>query len=300
MEENTLQFVSCNICGNDQTKVLYNLPPYNIVKCLNCGLVYLNPRPYPGQMIKVYDSRDYYFSYGKQTDMFYGYPDYTKLRKHLYFVADELMHPIQNKIPGKLLDVGCGMGFMMKRFQELGWESYGVDVSSYATEYARNELGMNAYTGTADILDFANDFFDIVTIILAIEHMPDPKNTLAVLNKLMRPGATIIIATHDIGGLWPRIAGSKWQHLFVPEHLFFFSRKTLTHLLNETGFDTFKNTETATLASVTGDGSGLRTPVRLIHEYNLEKAVIKILRCFHYVARKLNFSDQVTAYASKR
>jgi len=251
-------------------------------------------------MVKVYDSHDYYFSDGKQTEMFYGYPDYTKLRKHLYFVADELMRPILKTIPGKLLDVGCGMGFMMKRFQELGWESYGVDVSSYATEYARNELGINAYTGTVDTLDFANDSFDIVTIILAIEHMPDPKSTLAALNKLMKPSATIIIATHDIGGLWPRITGSKWQHLFVPEHLFFFSRNTLTSLLNETGFDTFKTTETATLASVTGDGNGLRTTVRLIHEYNLEKTVIQMLRCFHYVARKFDFSDQVTAYAAKR
>jgi len=300
MEENALQLVSCNLCGNDQIKELYNLPPYNIVRCLNCGLVYLNPRPYPGQMMKAYDSQDYYFSDGKQTEMFYGYPDYTKLRKHLYFVADELMRPLKNTIRGNLLDVGCGMGFMMKRFQELGWESHGVDVSSYATEYARSELGLKAYTGTLETLNLANDFFDTVTIILAIEHMPDPRSTLAAVNKLMKPGATIIIATHDIGGLWPRISRSKWQHIFVPEHLFFFSRKTLARLLNETGFDTFKITETATLASVTGDGSGLRTPVKLLHEYNLEKTVIQMLRCFHYVARKLNFSDQVTAYAVKR
>jgi ubiquinone/menaquinone biosynthesis C-methylase UbiE len=251
-------------------------------------------------MMKVYDSQDYYFSDGKQTGMFYGYPDYTRLRGHLHFVADELMRPVKNNLPGKLLDVGCGMGFMTKRFQELGWESYGVDVSSYATEYARNELGINAYSGTVDSLNFPDNFFDMVTIILAIEHMPDPKSTLTALHKLMKPGATIIIATHDIGGLWPRIVGSRWQHLFVPEHLFFFSRKTLTAILNETGFDTFKNTETATLASVTGDGSGLRTPVRLIHEYNLEKTVIHILRCFHYVARKLDFSDQITTYAVKR
>jgi ubiquinone/menaquinone biosynthesis C-methylase UbiE len=250
-------------------------------------------------MMRVYDSHDYYFSGGKQTEMFYGYPDYTKLQKHLYFVADELMRPVRNIAPGKLLDVGCGMGFMLKRFQELGWESYGVDISSYATEYARSELGLNAYTGTIDKIEFPESYFDLVTMVLTVEHMPDPKNALETLHRLMKPDAIIIIATHDIDGLWPKISKSKWQHLFVPEHLFFFSHATLKRLLKEVGFDIFKTTETATLASVTGDGHGLQTPIRLIHEHNLERIAVPILRGFHVVARQLNLSDEVTIYAVK-
>lgn len=300
MAETGLQYINCNLCSNDRAKKLYHIHPFTIVKCIDCGLVYLNPRPHPEQMMQVYDSHDYYFSDGKQTDMFYGYPDYRNLQKHLYFVADELIRPIRNTIPGKLLDVGCGMGFMLKRFQELGWESYGVDVSSYATEYARSELGLNVYTGTIDKVDFPESYFDLVTMVLTIEHVPDPRSALQTLHKLMKPEAIIMIATHDIDGLWPKISRSKWQHLYVPEHFFFFSHVTLKRLLKEIGFDTFKTTETATLASVTGDGYGLRTPIRLIHEYNLEKITVPILRCFHAVARRLNISDEVTIYAAKR
>jgi len=300
MEETALQYINCNLCGNNSTKTLYQVHPFTIVKCINCGLVYLSPRPHPEQMMQVYDSHDYYFSDGKQTDMFYGYPDYTKLQKHLYFVADELMRPVRNIVRGRLLDVGCGMGFMLKRFQELGWESYGFDVSSYATEYAQSELGLNAYTGTIDKIDFPESSFDLVTVVLTIEHMPDPKGALKTLHKLMKKDATLVIATHDIGGLWPKISKSKWQHLFVPEHLFFFSHVTLKRLLKEVGFDIFKTTETATLASVTGDGHGLQTPIRLIHEHNLERITVPILRGFHVVARQLNLSDEVTIYAAKR
>jgi len=251
-------------------------------------------------MMKVYDSHDYYFNDGKQTDMFCGYPDYTKLKRHLRLVADELVHPIQHIKPGKLLDVGCSMGFMLRRFQELGWESYGMDVSSYATEYARNELKLNVSTGTIDKLDFPDNYFDLVTIVLTIEHMPDPRSVLQKLHKLMNKDSIIIVATHDFDGLWPRLARSKWQHLFVPEHLFFFTKSTLKRLLEETGFNIVKITETATLASVTGDGEGLRTPIKLMHQYNLEKIVVPILRSFHAIARKLNYSDQVTIYAVKK
>lgn len=300
MKELALQYIACNLCGNRRTRALYQIRTFTIVKCLNCGLVYLNPRPHPEQMMRVYDSHDYYFSDGKQTDLFYGYPDYTKLRKHLYFVADELMRPVGNIMPGKLLDVGCGMGFMLKRFQELGWESYGVDISSYATAYARSELGLNVSTGSIDKLDFPDNYFDLATIVLTIEHMPDPRSALQKLHKLMKKKALLIIATHDIDGLRPKILRSKWQHLFVPEHLFFFSYRTLKRLLNEIEFNTVKAAETATLASVTGDGHGLQTPIRLIHEYNLEKMVVPILRCFHAIARQLYLSDQVTIYAEKR
>lgn len=300
MEKIALQHITCNLCSSDRTKTLYQIRSFTIVKCLDCGLVYLNPRPHPEQMMRVYDSYDYYFSDGKQTDLFYGYPDYTKLKRHLYFIADELMYPIRNTTPGKLLDVGCGMGFMLKRFQELGWESYGIDISSYATEYARSELGLNVYTGPINTVDFPDNYFDLITVVLTIEHMPDPRRALQTLHKLMKNDAIIVIATHDINGLWPKISRSKWQHLFVPEHLFFFSHRTLKLLLKDIGFNIIRTTETATLASVTGDGHGLRTPIRLIHEYNLERITVPILRCFHTIARQLNFSDEVTIYAQKR
>ena len=45
------------------------------------------------------------------------------------------------------------MGLVMDEFRQRGWTPHGVDVSSYATEYARTELGLNAFTGTIDQVD---------------------------------------------------------------------------------------------------------------------------------------------------
>ena len=73
------------------------------------------------------------------------------------------------------------MGFMLKRFRQSGWDTYGVDVSTYATEYARNNLGLKVFTGIVDELNIPENYFDLVTMILATEHIPSPRDTLDAL-----------------------------------------------------------------------------------------------------------------------
>jgi len=136
-------------------------------------------------------------------------------------------------------------------------------------------------------------------MILTIEHVPSPKDVLETIHRLMKPGAILVISTHDIGGLWPRIVKGRWRHLNVPEHLYHFSKNTLKHLLENTGFHTFRATETATVASVTSDGTGLYAPIRFLHRYGLVRQVAPLLRSWHTIARMLNLSDGVTTYSQR-
>ncbi len=289
----------CNLCGSSKSKRLFTVRSFNIVQCSNCGLVYLNPMPCLADIAKIYDTSGYYCNREFQGDATFGYPDYRMLESHLAFVADEILRPIKYINPARLLDVGCSMGIMLKRFRELGWDTYGVDISTYATEYARNKLGLKVFTGLIDDLDFPENFFDLVTMVLTIEHLPDPKGTLHAINRLMKPGATLVVATHDISGLWPRIVRSKWRHLNIPEHLHFFSRSTLQHMMKETGFSPFRVTETATVAAATGDSSGLYAPINFLRRYSLLKYALPLLRSVHAINRAINLSDGITLYSQK-
>lgn len=291
--------VVCNLCGDSKSKHLFTIYSSNVVKCVNCGLVYLNPMPCPDDIARIYDTKDYYCNRELQGEAPLGYPDYRMLEGHLIFVADEILRPVKHIKPGKLLDVGCGMGIMLNRFRELGWDTYGVDISTYATDYARNKLELKVFTGVVDDLDFPDDSFDLVTMVLTIEHLPYPKSTLKAIQRLMKPGATIIISTHDVGGLWPRIVGSKWRHLNFPEHLHLFSRGTLQRIMRETGFSPFRVTETATVAAATGDRSVLYAPISFLHRHGLLRYALPLLRSMHTVNRMLNFSDGITLYSRK-
>lgn len=299
MPDISCQRVACNLCQNNVCQHLFTVRSFNVVKCLNCRLVYLNPMPCPEDIARVYDTREYYCNKADREDTPVGYPDYTRLEGHLIFVADELLNPVKHVKKGKLLDVGCGMGFMLRRFRELGWDTCGVDVSTYATEYARSHLGLNVFTGTVDELDLPAGYFDMVTMVLTIEHIPNPRGMLEALHRLMKPGAILIVTTHDIGGLWPRIVKSRWRHLNVPEHLYFFSKNTLKSLLENTGFKTFRVTETATVASVTSDNTGVYAPVRLLHRYGLIRQAAPLLCGLHAIVRGLNLSDGMTIYSQR-
>ena len=291
--------VTCNLCGGNQSRHLFEVNSFNVVKCLDCGLVYLNPMPHPEDIARVYDTSDYFYNKVTREENLTGYPDYAMLEGHLTFVADELLRPVRHIRMGKLLDVGCGMGIMLNRFRELGWDTYGVDVSTYATEYARNQLGLKVFTGTVDELDLPEGYFDLVTVVLAIEHIPNPRGTFETLHRLIKPGAVIIVTTHDINGLWPRIVKHRWRHLNIPEHLYFFSKQTLKGMLEAAGFSPFRATETATVAAVTSDGTGLYAPIRLLHRYRLIRQAAPLLRGWHTTARALNLSDGMTLYARR-
>jgi len=255
--------------------------------------------PFPQDITNIYNSPEYYTKKGEEREVYLGYPDYMMLEQHLIFVADELLRPIKPIEKGKLLDVGCGMGIMLNRFRELGWDTYGIDISSYATERARAQFDLKVFAGVVENLDFPQSSFDLITMICAIEHLLNPRDTLEVINRLMKPGAIVVIATHDIDGIKPKIVKSKWRHLIIPEHLFFFSKNTLVRMLEETGFNIFKITETATIASATSDKSVLRTSVKFLHQHRLIRRVAPIIRSVHAISRALNLADDITVYARK-
>ena len=297
-----LETVVCNLCGSAEYSQLHVKHGYTIVRCNQCRLVFLNPRPVASDLASIYDTESYYGGTAEFENVVVGYADYLALRDHLHFVVNELMRPLKGLTPGLSLDIGCSMGLVMDEFRQHGWTPHGVDVSSYATEYARTELGLNAFTGTIDQVDLPPESVDLATMLLTIEHIPDPKSALRSVRQLLKPGGVLIVATHDVEGVWPKLVGPRWRHYNMPEHIYYFSRRTLTQMLSEVGFHTFKVAETPTLAAVTeADATemGLYAPVRLLHKTKLLPVAAPGLRAIHALARSLNLADGITTYSRR-
>jgi SAM-dependent methyltransferase len=137
---------------------------------------------------------------------------------------------------GRLLELGCAYGFFLSEAQRT-FEAQGIEISTDAVAYCRSQ-GLNVEQG-----ELTKDFihkharFDAAVMLDVIEHLPDPEQTLRRLHQLLTPGGHIIITTGDWDSLLSRAMGASWRLMTPPQHLFFFSRKTLRMLLERIGFE---------------------------------------------------------------
>lgn len=100
----------------------------------------------------------------------------------------------------KVLDVGCGIGMFLSKFQELGGDVYGVDVDERKIEIAKKTYS-NVFVSPAEKLDFADNTFDIVFSHETIEHVDDDKKAIEESLRVLKPGGLIVIFCPNIR--WP-------------------------------------------------------------------------------------------------
>ncbi len=270
-----METVACALCETRTTTLRVkqrdinlelNVEPFTIVQCDGCGLLYLNPRPtkaeihayypseyYPLEETKVRRSIDLFFkrlsSVQKKAirEEFYNYPAPQRsglqrlLRRlvlypeywHLRFSGRD---PLPFRGEGRILDVGCGPGKLLRVLREQGWDVYGVDFSPLAVEYARSKHNLNVTLGELATAGYKDNFFDVVMFSHSLEHIYEPVETLREVHRILRPGGLLMICIPNAGSLEARVFGKWWVQWDVPRHLFHFTKATMAQLLSKAGF----------------------------------------------------------------
>jgi SAM-dependent methyltransferase len=127
---------------------------------------------------------------------------------HWWFVARRrifltVLDRYVNGAAGRVLDVGCGTGTMLRHLAKYG-DAEGIDVDAEAIEYCHARGLTRVTQGAADSLPFADDAFRLVTALDVVEHVDDDRAVFRELRRVLRPGGTLLLSVPAFRFLWGR------------------------------------------------------------------------------------------------
>ncbi len=186
-DETQWEELPCPICGVSNFTFLFKKLGEPFVRCNECSLVMINPRPVYGDIVETYDKK-----YGQ------GYAD--KKDKKLRRIRPWVRRIKKIHGQGRWLDIGCSVGFVVYAAKEAGFDAYGVDVEPWGLDYARKALGLsNIAQGHLEDQGYPENYFSVISMYDVIEHVPDLNGFVSVLKRLLASDGILDIRTPDVG-----------------------------------------------------------------------------------------------------
>lgn len=218
----------CPVCSCPSRERLFDKDGFPIARCGSCSHVYVDAQLGSSDLQERY-GEDYY-----QGGVFH---DYLAERDERIASARAYCALISTLKPsGRLLDVGCATGFFLEA-ASAHWQVTGVELSPFAADYARREFGHSVLTGDITDVDLPDGSFDVVTLWNTIEHMSEPRDSIGRVAQLAAPDALVVVTTGDVTGTLARRSLVDWELMAPPEHMHFFSPRTITLLLERAGLE---------------------------------------------------------------
>ena len=263
--------ISCNLCGENNTKLKYKIGKYHLVECQNCGLVYLNPQPDENEIAKEYEDQKIVFSGGEEKIL----DDYLANKQKYWKDYKKRLAAIEKVFgvsKGKILDIGCAGGFFLDYLKYSGWQTYGVELSKWGAETCQKKLGLNVFNGNLNQANFKDNFFDVITMYDVLEHTQEPAKELIEVKRILKKDGLLIINVPNIDSFVSKLNKEKWNKLIPGQHLYFFTPQTLKKMLSKYNFTTIS------LKTLTGETkeTGLQilgSPLGLASPSDSSKAV---------------------------
>lgn len=221
---------ACPVTGSTDATIISSKDrhgrPLRNIMCNESGLIYVDPVPF--ENTEEFYQTEYRKSY---KGVHCPKPKHVyragKIALERYFKLSELLPPSAN-----CLDAGSSSGEFVYLLQSRNHKAQGVEANIPYAEYSKSELEI-----AVSILPFSEfdsgEKFDLITMFHVLEHLEYPIRDLSHFGNLLKPGGCFVIEVPNI--LYPDMA---FSHKWHPGHLFSFSSKTLSMLMQKAGFKT--------------------------------------------------------------
>jgi len=213
--------ISCLQCNSKSLKPLTRYSKAYLVQCNQCSFIFSEKIPTTSELIAHYNTYHRDDSISSIT-----LKRYEELTSNMnYFKKNNTW-----------LDVGCGNGHLLSVSKKNGWDAYGVEFTETAVAISRAK-GITVFKGELDIKDYTENKFDVITFIEVLEHINNPNQELSAFNYLLRKGGALYITIPNFNSLSRFLFKEKWNIIEYPEHLCYYTRKSLHNALIKNGFE---------------------------------------------------------------
>lgn len=216
---------ACMACGRGALEQLSGPPSrWSYWRCADCEHVGLLPPPSSRELHEHYNG-----AYA------------VDLAAHLAAApasAEAVNEILAGMPPGRMLEIGCSYGGVLRIFGSWGWHVTGVEIDERAAQWARRETGLEVHAGTLDdVCDALTPPYDVVACYHVLEHVPEPREFLRQVHEILRPGGLLVIRTPNASSAMARLVKGWWEWCAAPEHVHLFSPESIALVLGQSGFD---------------------------------------------------------------
>lgn len=229
---------NCVLCGEEKMQSAYKTHDrhygikgeFNIDKCANCSLVFLNPMPSEKFLTSLYPKT--YYSY---QDFYEKKASFIKKLFKKYIINIGTLDP-RFASPGRILDIGCGSGKFLYVMKQKNWQVYGAEVNVDAARLGNELEQLNIYPGDLISANYQSEFFDYIRSNHSFEHITNPEPILEEIHRLLKKDGKLLIGVPNIDSFNGRLFKKYWWYLGAPVHPFNYSVATLSAILKKHGF----------------------------------------------------------------
>lgn len=225
-----LEQVSCYLCNTSQSEPWAKENTYQMVKCTNCGLIYLNPRPCLSDIEE--STRIGMHRIGVDILNTRGRYSPSKVGDFILKISELFPHEELKSKPCRWLDIGAGYGELIQALTNLtapGSDLLGIEPCGAKVKKSKSRGIPVTNTCISDL----HGKYTHVSLINVFSHLPKPIEFLSEIKAHMESGGQLILVTGN-GADIPReeFPGS----LYLPDHLSFAGERQLMAILDKAGF----------------------------------------------------------------
>jgi SAM-dependent methyltransferase len=239
----------CPLCGSSNANMppsRYSHGPWMIKDCPRCGFVYIDSAPsYEIQFEKMAWERTTKVEQHRRAEIrpiSFKASKRTRFRLHILPKRTMLGYIAKRSRGGNVLDLGCGRGQALKYFPA-AFTPFGIEISSEAVARADQIFrARGGYAINAPCVEglghFPESFFAAASLLSYLEHEAEPLPVLENLHRVLAPTGFAVVKVPNYGSLNRSVMGSRWCGFRYPDHLNYFTPKTLRVMAAKAGFET--------------------------------------------------------------